>query len=80
MMVELSLYHSEQCFFCHKVRHALSGLSVSVELRDISDKQHYQALRQGGGKTQVPCLRIDNAGEVHWLYESDDIVAYLKQQ
>jgi len=33
---------------------------------------------QGGGKTQVPCLRIEQAGgEVEWMYESDDIIRYL---
>jgi glutathione S-transferase len=35
----------------------------------------------GGGKRQVPCLRIDgDDGQSHWLYESMDIMAYLKQQ
>jgi glutathione S-transferase len=33
----------------------------------------------GGGKDQVPCLRIENDdGDVRWLYESIDIVRYLK--
>ncbi len=35
----------------------------------------------GGGKKQVPCLRIDSEnGDVQWMYESDDIIHYLKQQ
>jgi len=33
----------------------------------------------GGGKSQVPCLRIeDEKGEVLWMYESIEIIRYLK--
>jgi len=33
----------------------------------------------GGGKLTVPCLKIENdSGEVTWMYESSDIVAYLE--
>ena len=33
----------------------------------------------GGGKSQVPCLRIeDENGGVSWMYESIDIIRYLK--
>ena len=32
-----------------------------------------------GGKYQVPCLRITQENnEDNWLYESDDIILYLK--
>jgi glutathione S-transferase len=35
----------------------------------------------GGGKGQVPCLRIEtDDGNVRWLYESADIIAYLREQ
>ena len=35
----------------------------------------------GGGKSQVPCLRIENeAGNVRWMYESIDIIRYLKTE
>ncbi|WP_189484249.1 glutathione S-transferase N-terminal domain-containing protein, partial [Alishewanella tabrizica] len=41
-------------------------------------------LQQQGGKVTVPCLQItpDNAetGQVQWLYESKDIIAYLQQR
>ncbi|WP_240472671.1 glutathione S-transferase N-terminal domain-containing protein [Salinivibrio socompensis] len=26
----------------------------------------------------VPCLRIDQGGEIQWMYESDDIIEYLR--
>ena len=41
--------------------------------------QNNADLIAGGGKSQVPCLRIETgSGDVRWLYESIDIVRYLK--
>ncbi|MFA4912707.1 MAG: glutathione S-transferase N-terminal domain-containing protein, partial [Burkholderiaceae bacterium] len=37
-------------------------------------------LQQGGGKVKVPCLRIDEAGQTRWMYESDDIIAFLERR
>lgn len=57
----------------------MRGKDFDMELRSTSDREHAQALMQGGGKTQVPCLRIEQAdGGVEWMYESDDIIQYLK--
>ena len=53
-------------------------MSVKVELRDTGDRDYLLQLKNGGGKTQVPCLLIDNDGQEQWLYESGDIIAYLK--
>ena len=51
---------------------------LDIELRSTSDQQHATDLMRGGGKTQVPCLRIDDgSGNVQWLYESDDIIQYF---
>lgn len=56
----------------------LRGKDRDLELNNTSDRQHAQALLHGGGKTQVPCLRIEQAdGSVEWMYESDDIIGYL---
>lgn len=56
----------------------LRGRKIDLELRNTSERKNAQALMQGGGKTQVPCLRIENIdGEVQWMYESDDIIRYL---
>ncbi len=52
--------------------------SLDIELRSTSERQHAIDLMDGGGKTQVPCLRIESPeGDVQWMYESDDIIAYL---
>jgi len=56
----------------------LRGKDRDLELRNTSEGTHAQALMQGGGKTQVPCLRIEQAdGSVEWMYESSDIINYL---
>jgi len=78
MEPKLALYYSKYCFFCQKVLMFMRGKDFDVELRSTSDKAHAQALIQGGGKTQVPCLRIEQSdGTVEWMYESDDIIRYL---
>lgn len=56
----------------------LRGKDHDIALKSTSDKEHAQALMQGGGKTQVPCLRIEQSdGQVEWMYESNDIIQYL---
>ena len=76
--MKLSLYHSPWCPFCVRVVSVLKHMSAMVELRDTGDKEHFFALRNGGGKTQVPCLRIEDDGKSQWMYESIDIINFLK--
>jgi len=78
MEPKLALYYSKYCFFCQKVLMFLRGKDRELELRSTSDRAHADALMQGGGKTQVPCLRIEKSdGSVEWMYESNDIIEYL---
>lgn len=81
MSKEYALYYSKYCYFCQKVLISLSDKSeLDLELRNTSDRQHHTDLINGGGKTQVPCLRIDDgSGNVQWMYESDDIIRYLSK-
>ena len=74
-----TLYYSTYCYFCQKVLRFLKGRDqLDIGLRSTSERQHAVDLMNGGGKTQVPCLRIeDGNGAVQWMYESDDIVNYL---
>jgi glutathione S-transferase len=53
---------------------------LKIPLKDtLFEPGNSAELIAGGGKDQVPCLRIENEdGEVRWLYESIDIVRYLK--
>ncbi|WP_312931064.1 glutaredoxin [Pseudomonas sp.] len=77
----MALYQFHACPFCVKTRRALHRLNVPMTLRDAKhDEQHRQALLEGGGRIKVPCLRIEEAGTVRWMYESNDIIAYLDQR
>ena len=79
-MSTLNLYHSELCFYCHRVRQAMQKMpKLKIGLRDIGNSEHRNALLKGGGKSQVPCLLIEGNGKRQWLYESDDIVSYLSK-
>ena len=76
----LALYNSDSCWFCARVRQTIQQLGLDIEIRDaVGNSTHREALLSGGGKTQVPCLRIeDERGGVQWMYESADICRYLE--
>jgi glutathione S-transferase len=74
------LYYFATCPYCIKVRMALWKMRLDIPLRNIHKSAEYkQQLEEGGGKVQVPCLRIENGDEVSWMYESDDIILYLEE-
>ncbi len=77
----LHLYQLPACPFCVKVRRTMKREGLNIGLRNINAKNEYQQeLINEGGKRKVPCLRIAKDNEpVEWLYESNDIVDYLKQ-
>jgi len=82
-MESYQLYYFASCPYCIKVRVMLWLMGVKLPLRNIYHGYHGEknksALLEGGGKLQVPCLRIESAdGKVKWLYESADIIAYFK--
>jgi glutathione S-transferase len=78
----LALYHFMSCPFCQRVRSQIERLALPIELRDTQrDPQHRQDLMAGGGRTMVPCLRIEKEdGTVEWMYESADINRYLERR
>ncbi len=77
----MALYHFATCPYCRRVRSEIERLNLNIEMRDIhKNRSHHADLVQGGGKQTVPCLRIDNLkGKVRWMYESQDIRAYLRK-
>ncbi len=79
---DLALYQFKTCPFCIKVRQEMRRLALNIELRDAQhDAANRAALAKGGGKTSVPCLWIrDERGNERWMYESGDIVAYLRER
>ena len=68
--------------FCIKVRFALWRMGIKIPMKNIkSQPSNKQELIAGGGKKQVPCLRIESAdGDVRWMYESSDIIKYFRSQ
>ncbi|WP_286896746.1 glutaredoxin family protein [Achromobacter sp. UBA2119] len=77
----LSLYQFLACPFCVKTRRAMHRLNVPVALKDAkNDPEARAALQAGGGKVKVPCLRIEDADGTRWMYESNDIIAYLEKR
>ena len=78
--MSLALYHFVGCPFCTFVRRDIEALGLDVELRDINERStRRRELVEATGRSMVPCLRIESAaGEVEWMHESRDIVAYLR--
>ncbi len=77
---QLALYRFRGCPYCAVVTRAIRRLGLDIEIRDtlLHPKWARELLREGG-KNQVPCLRIEEeGGAVTWMYESADIVAYLR--
>ncbi len=76
----LKLYETRWCPFCIRVRLAVRSLGVTLEGVDIDkDEEAAERLRREGGRRQVPCLYIpDGEGGGKWLYESGDIIEYLR--
>jgi glutathione S-transferase len=80
MSESYTLYQYDACPYCHRVRRFLAGTDLDVTLRDtLRDPRARQELIAGGGQSMVPCLRIERDGEVTWLYESLDIIDYLRR-
>jgi len=78
----LVLYQFTTCPFCIKVRKELKRLSLNIEKRDaLKDPAARAELQENGGEIKVPCLRITDENSKHiWMYESDDIITYLRER
>jgi glutaredoxin len=75
-MKDLKLYFKHSCPYCQKVLHYMDENDVKgVQLMDIkADPKNQEDLVKLGGKDMVPMLLIDGKP----MYESDDIVLYMK--
>ena len=71
----LILYYKSSCPYSQKVLQFLEEHGQKISMKNIEeDPKSKEELLHLGGKSQVPCLFIDGAP----LYESDDIIDYLK--
>ncbi len=77
----LILYTLPWCGYCARVRRVIRRLNVPIEQRNIAKNLEWEReLRQGGGRIQAPCLRIEHPGGADWRYESDQIIGFLYQR
>lgn len=77
----ISLYQFFACPFCVKTRRAIHALNVNIESRDINKNLYFRTeLQENAGKVKVPCLRIEENDEVRWMYESNDIIEFLRNR
>ena len=73
-MPKLKLYSSAGCPFCRKVTNYLDQRGISIPIEDpFADYEKMYAFKDLTGKTQVPCLQIDDK----IMHESDDIIAWF---
>ena len=79
---DLLLYHGPTCPYCRKVLDAAAALKIDLPLKDAwANEATMGELKAGGGRYTVPCLRITQPdGSFRWMYESEDIVAYLRSR
>lgn len=78
---KMSLYQFKRCPFCVRTRRAIHKLNLPMEYRNASKGSiHRQELKIGGGEIKVPCLRIEEDGNIQWLYESAEIIALLNKR
>ncbi len=72
----IELYVLDSCPYSQKVMKYLEENNIEYIKHDVSEPENYEALQEIGGKSQVPFL-FDKDKDLK-LYESDDIIEYLK--
>lgn len=72
----IDLYVLETCPYCRKVMDFADQNNIKYRKFDVSDIENNNKLIQLGGRDQVPFM-VD--GE-KIMYESDDIIKYLKKE
>ena len=72
----LDLFILEKCPYCRKVMSFLDEKGVKYNKVDLTDKPSEEALITMGGTRQVPFLVATDRNIQ--MYESDDIIEYLK--
>ncbi len=79
---DLALYQFWSEPECIRVRREITRLGLQIETRDARlDPEHGRALKEQGGRLEVPCLFIREAsGEERWLYGAQRIIDYLKRR
>ncbi len=80
--MKLELYQMDHCPYCQKVRAAFADMDVEYKKIDaLPGSPGREELVKLGGKGQVPFL-VDRTDpdNVLMMYESDDIINYVKEK
>ena len=72
----IEIFMKEFCGYCKKVIKYIDEHDIPYKTIDISEKANEEELIRIGGKKQVPFI-IDREKKVE-MYESDDIIDYLR--
>jgi glutathione S-transferase len=62
-----------------RVKSFLAMRGIEIPMRNtVMDISAYKELVSGGGRSMVPCLRIErDDGHDEWMYESRDIMQFI---
>lgn len=72
---KLVLYVGGGCPYCKRVTDYLEQNPLPIEIKDVwADDNALAELKSLAGRTQVPCLKIDDT----YMHESLDIIEKLK--
>jgi len=73
----IELYQKEECPYCKRVREVLNELNLDFICRiSKSGTKQREVMLQLGGQAMVPFLVDQERGVM--MYESEDIIAYLR--
>ncbi|MCL1059147.1 glutathione S-transferase N-terminal domain-containing protein [Shewanella gelidimarina] len=76
----MTIYEYKACPFCVKVRRSLRRQGLNIITLDAKQEPHKSTLLSEGGKLQVPCMKIEEAGQSTWMYESSAIIGFLDKK
>lgn len=77
--MQYALYYYDSCPFCQRVLMAIQSLNVNVEKRNVINNPEFrQQQLEATKRTTVPCLLIKDGDHEEWMFESGDIIRYLK--
>ena len=64
----MTIYEFRACPFCVRVRRFMKKNNIIINTKDARrSKVFAQELIDGGGKLQVPCLKIGDSNNSEWL-------------
>jgi len=74
---QLTLYIGGSCPYCARVTDYLQKNPMKIEIKDVwsDESANKELLALTGGRTQVPCLKINDS----FMHESLDIIEKLKE-